>query len=379
MIISGAVLLNKITTQSSVEKEKEKHRYSINALSVEDSELLRKKYIFRSISLLGIIFTLALGLLAYVDGNYKLTLILAGATFIIIVNYALMVKNIISYKLASDFIVYPLLLLMIYLVASGGIDNLGGLWIYSLPMIVLFLHGYKKGIIVLVLFLLMLVALLFIPDNGFLHTSYMIEYKIRLTLIFILVSLLTSAYAHSAQELFKKMTELTEELSEIAEEDQLTQLRNRRGVYHQLERIYAQAKRDRTDLGLIMCDIDHFKEVNDIYGHDAGDKVLIAVAELIKHTIRVSDLPARWGGEEFLIVLPNANKKEAYAVAEKIRKNILDLIVKHEDVNIDITMSLGVADIKRTKNVEELVKLADNYLYEAKRKGRNLTCPDAHY
>jgi diguanylate cyclase (GGDEF)-like protein len=226
---------------------------------------------------------------------------------------------------------------------------------------------------------MLLLALLFIPDNSFLHTEYSMEYKIRLTLVFILVSLLTSAYAHSAQQLFDKMIQLTEELSEIAEEDQLTQLRNRRGVYHQLERIYAQSKRDRTNLSLIMCDIDYFKEVNDVYGHDAGDKVLIAVANLIKNTIRVSDLPARWGGEEFLIVLPNANEKEAYAVAEKIRKNILDLIVEHGDINIDVTISLGVADIKRTKNVEELVKLADNYLYEAKGKGRNLTCPDGYY
>jgi len=143
MIILGVMLLNKSTIQSSVENKDSKHRYAINAPSVEDSELSRKKYIFKSISLLGIIFTLALGALAYLNGDHKLTLILFISAFVVVINYLLMVKHIISYRLASDFIVYPLLLLMIYLVASGGIDNLGGLWIYALPMIVLFLHGYK--------------------------------------------------------------------------------------------------------------------------------------------------------------------------------------------------------------------------------------------
>ncbi len=371
--------MNKSSKNNSVQKENSNHRYSINAPSVEDSELSRKKYIFRAITLLTALFTLPLGILAYINGQMTLSAVLISATLLVLLNDLLMIKNLISYKLATDIIVYPLSLIMLFLVATGGVDNSGVLWIYSFPMIVLFLHGYKKGIIVIIVFLFLLLGLLFIPDNTILQTTYTFSYKIRLILVFILVSLLTSAYAYSAQQLFDKMIQLTEELSDIAEEDQLTQLRNRRGVYHQLERIYAQSKRDRSNLSLIMCDIDYFKDVNDIYGHDAGDKVLIAVSDVIKSTIRKSDLPARWGGEEFLIVLPKAKEEEAYRVAEKIRNNILDLVVNHEGTDIQVSLSLGVADFKNTKSVEELVKLADNYLYEAKNKGRNLTCPDKYY
>jgi diguanylate cyclase (GGDEF)-like protein len=146
-----------------------------------------------------------------------------------------------------------------------------------------------------------------------------------------------------------------------------------------MERIYEQAKRDKTTMSIIMCDIDYFKDVNDRYGHEAGDEVLVKVAEIIKNTIRKTDIPARWGGEEFLVVLPKTNEKEAYLVAEKIRKNILDLLIVHEKHQIKVSLSAGVAESKQTSSVEQLVKLADNYMYEAKSKGRNITCPTMFY
>jgi len=342
---------------------------------MENSRYLRQIYIVKAITLLAIVCTLPLGLLALLKGQQPLSFILLIIAFLSIVNYLLILKEKISYALASDIVVYPLLVLMVYLVSSGGVNNTGALWIYSQPAVVLFLYGLRKGIVVLALFTLILVGILFLPDNILLTTFYTFEYKVRLLLVFILDIALTAAYEYSTENLFAKMKLLTEELTHIAEEDQLTQLRNRRGVHHQMERIYEQSKRDKTTMSLIMCDIDYFKEVNDRYGHEAGDKVLIDIANVIKNTIRRTDIAARWGGEEFLIVLPKTNKKEAYTVAEKIRKNILELLVMHEKSQIKVTLSAGVVDSKQTSGVDQLVKLADNYMYEAKTSGRNITCP----
>jgi len=368
-----------MNTSNNFSKNNGADRYKLNAPSIEDSRYLRQLYIVKAITLLAIVCSLPLGLLALYKGQHMLSFALLIVAFISIVNYILTLKKKISYTLASAIVSYPLIVLMLYLVAAGGVNNTGALWIYSLPAVVLFLHGLKKGMIILSVFLLIMVMILFSPDNSFLHAVYTLDYKVRLILVFILDSALTAAYEYSTENLFGKMKLLTEELSNIAEEDQLTQLRNRRGVHHQMERIYEQAKRDKTTMSIIMCDIDYFKDVNDRYGHEAGDEVLVKVAEIIKNTIRKTDIPARWGGEEFLVVLPKTNEKEAYLVAEKIRKNILDLLIVHEKHQIKVSLSAGVAESKQTSSVEQLVKLADNYMYEAKSKGRNITCPTMFY
>ncbi len=367
--------MNKVNSNDLSTNDEPKNRYTINAPSAEESEQSRKLYILKSITLLTIACTLPLGILAYIKGQNPLFIALLTMALLSVLNYFLIIKEKISYSLASNVIAYPLLALMIYLVSTGGTNNTGALWIYSMPAVVLFLFGLKKGATVLFAFLLAMTFVLFFPDNIFLHIEYSFDYKTRLILVFILDVLLTSAYEYSSQISFSKMRDLTEELANIAEEDQLTGLRNRRGVHHQMERIYAQSKRDKTSLSLIMCDIDYFKDVNDRYGHETGDVVLIEVAKVIKDTIRRTDIASRWGGEEFLVVLPKTNEKEAYIVAEKIRKNILNLLVTHEQYQIKVSLSAGVADSKHTSSVDGLVKLADNYMYEAKTKGRNITCP----
>lgn len=367
--------MNKVDTKDLSKDDELKNRYPINASSVEDSILSRKLYILKSFTILAFLFTFPLGILSYTKGQDTLSIGLLAVAFLSILNYFLTLKEKINYTLSSDIIAYPIVALMVYLVATGGVQNTGALWIYALPAVVLFLYGLKKGTAVLFVFLLSMILILFYPENIFLYTEYSFEYKVRLVLVFALVASLASAYQYSTQNLFKKMQELTDELVNIAEEDQLTQLRNRRGIHHQMERIYAQSKRDRTSLSLIMCDIDYFKDVNDKYGHEAGDRVLIKVAKVIENTIRKTDIAARWGGEEFLILLPKTNEKEAYIVAEKIRKNILDILVTHEHNQIKVSLSAGVADAKHTSSVDDLVKLADNYMYEAKTKGRNITCP----
>lgn len=128
------------------------------------------------------------------------------------------------------------------------------------------------------------------------------------------------------------------------------------------------AKRYNTPFSIILIDIDHFKKINDTYGHSAGDEVLRLVGSLIANSIRKSDLAVRYGGEELMILLPNTPEQKAGGVAEYLRKKIADFPVKHNDVEIYITASFGVAS---GMSVDSTIRNADAALYRAKKGGRN--------
>lgn len=132
--------------------------------------------------------------------------------------------------------------------------------------------------------------------------------------------------------------------------------------------------RDSRKLSLIMADIDHFKQINDTYGHLFGDVALKKVAKTIKSICRPLDICARYGGEEFIIMLPNTTLKEATTIAERIRKAVERKVIRYRNQACKITISLGVASLKREKKQELLIQRADNALYAAKAQGRNMVC-----
>ena len=152
--------------------------------------------------------------------------------------------------------------------------------------------------------------------------------------------------------------------------DSLTDLPNRRACEATLVREIARARRDKTPLSLVMIDVDHFKEINDQRGHDAGDRVLVEVAQTLRNSIRLSDEAARWAGDEFMIVLPATALDKALRVAERIRA----AVECAQATPISPTVTLGVAELVASKDdMRSLVARADRNLYEAKRSGRNCT------
>ncbi len=159
--------------------------------------------------------------------------------------------------------------------------------------------------------------------------------------------------------------------------DPLTGLANRRHLMKTLKDRIRTARLDPlTKLSVAMVDIDHFKQVNDTYGHQAGDAVLKAVASAISSALRGTDLAGRYGGEEFLVIL-QTGRKGAYKVAERIRRNIEKTKVKHEGKTITVTASVGYTSFSGiTASPEELVARADAYLYQAKESGRNRVAGD---
>lgn len=161
-----------------------------------------------------------------------------------------------------------------------------------------------------------------------------------------------------------------------ATHDQLTGLLNRRAILEALERELARALREGTPLALIMADLDYFKDINDAYGHAVGDQVLREAAHRMQSAIRPYDASGRYGGEEFLIILPGCGSSNALARAEQIRTGLAESPLQTEDGRLlPVTMSLGVAakPIGEAAGPDSLLALADAALYRAKRGGRNRT------
>ena len=176
---------------------------------------------------------------------------------------------------------------------------------------------------------------------------------------------------HHANEMLKAANVKLEQISII---DGLTSIENRRAFDLVYDRAWKLSRREGTPLALIMIDIDHFKIFNDTYGHLAGDKALIKIAEVIKGVIkRPGDLAARYGGEEFVVMLTNTAAEGAAVVAEEIRRRVEELGIENVKIESDLTVSLGVASVvpDHTMEPDELIDIADRALYKAKEEGRN--------
>ena len=156
--------------------------------------------------------------------------------------------------------------------------------------------------------------------------------------------------------------------------DALTNLNNRRQFEIRLKQEIATTKRQKTPLCAMMIDIDFFKKVNDTYGHASGDEVLRTAASVIKAQLRESDIPARYGGEEFAVLLPYTHIEEAVIVGERLRKAVEETPIFVDKKNINVTISMGLAEFGQEENGEELFKRADSALYEAKESARNRVC-----
>ncbi len=161
-------------------------------------------------------------------------------------------------------------------------------------------------------------------------------------------------------------------LEKWATTDPLTGLMNRRHFFELADRELEQTRRSNRPLSFIMLDIDHFKKVNDEHGHLVGDAAIIQIAELLKQELRKVDFCGRYGGEEFVLCLPDTPLQGALELGERIRQEVEKLEIDTKDDNLlHITASLGMAENQQDPNVEAILKRADHALYEAKKAGRN--------
>jgi len=168
------------------------------------------------------------------------------------------------------------------------------------------------------------------------------------------------------------MLDMLKHVKESAITDALTGMYNRHYLYEIAEKTIAQAKRLKYPLSLAIFDIDFFKKINDKYGHLAGDGVLKSFASLLMDRVRESDIVVRYGGEEFIAILPETDMKRAFVAIEAIRKMVETMEISiEEDTVISITISIGIAEYNYNETLDQLIKRADEALYLAKKRGRN--------
>lgn len=187
----------------------------------------------------------------------------------------------------------------------------------------------------------------------------------NLTVVFAMFSYLSFFY-------LTMVTTANRKLRRMATTDSLTGLFNRRHMTHLAEKELARFQRSGHPVAFMVLDIDHFKTINDLYGHETGDRVLEDVATIIKAQLRTQDLVARWGGEEFLAVLPDTDLKSAEASAERVREALLsrDWVARTGE-RIEITISAGVSEFRREDDLNSAISRADHALYRSKEGGRN--------
>lgn len=186
----------------------------------------------------------------------------------------------------------------------------------------------------------------------------------NLTVVFCMFSYLALFYVVT-------VTRAHSSLSRIATTDSLTGLFTRRHIIALTEKELARHQRRPSNLTLMLMDIDHFKQINDQYGHEFGDRVLDAVSHLLKNSMREQDFIGRWGGEEFLAVLPDTDLEQAIESAERIRKAIQALEIEGGAKRVSVTLSIGITQYRAEEVLSTAIARADNALYKGKSAGRN--------
>ena len=192
----------------------------------------------------------------------------------------------------------------------------------------------------------------------------------NLSVVFAMFSYLSFFY-------LKIVSSAQRKLRHMAATDPLTGLFNRRHMLDLAEKELARFQRSRHPIGLLLLDIDHFKFINDSHGHEVGDKVLVEVANAIKGELRSQDLIARWGGEEFLAILPDTNLGQARASAERVRQALMQQRWCFDGQSVAVTISVGVSEFQEDDGLKSAINRADRALYRCKDNGRNRVevCP----
>lgn len=173
-----------------------------------------------------------------------------------------------------------------------------------------------------------------------------------------------------------RLREQCRRLEELSYVDALTGLYNFRHLQRALEMEMERSRRTGLPTGLIMIDLDHFKDINNVYGHQTGNAVLASVGKFLRENVRIIDVPCRYGGEEFALILPSTSLVQAASIAERLRAMLSERSIETEERGIVVTASFGVAVFRcsETSTASEFLARADTYLLQAKQMGRNCVC-----
>lgn len=259
--------------------------------------------------------------------------------------------------------------LCISLIYTGGKENTALYWLMFYPVVTYVTLGFKAGSILVSLMYICAIYLLYGPDVG--QAEYDSVEKSRFVASFSMVIIFSFISEFFRYKSHQKIADMTLIEKQDALTDPLTGLANRRYI---IDHIVPRLQQSSSELPLciLLIDLDNFKVLNDSYGHDFGDKVLISFTNMLFLQLRTSDIKARYGGEEFLVLLPKSNAEQASIVANKLRDYVANNPVAYDiGVSVPISCSIGVAQVDHASQFHKAIKQADDYLYQAKAAGRN--------
>ncbi len=273
----------------------------------------------------------------------------------------------------SVFLWIILMLLGLFIVIfDSSFNHRSLLWINIFPPICILTMGLRMGSILYLSFLAVLMMLFFTPLKNVLTNPIDFGTQLRLLICMTSSFILVACIEYARSRTYKALQNAVMHIGQTSLTDALTGLGNRRYFDKFLEWIMANARRTEQPYAIVLLDIDHFKRVNDTFGHDLGDEVLKHLATELKKQIRTADMLFRWGGEEFVIVMPHCSAVEAEIAAERFRAHIQSTPYSFGSEKLYITISLGIYAGLESDDIKLPMSIADQCLYKAKSGGRNM-------
>lgn len=329
----------------------------------EEIENERKRLLIFSFSILGNLLLATFGVVSFVNTRYflgsMLFLSILGVSFL-----AYVTTRIKSAQPACLLLAGTQFLLACYLTLSGGAEGTGAYWSYAITMLMVLLVGPKIGVAYMAAYLLVIGIGLFGNYSWVYPYQDIVISRIFAASIALYILVLSSEWIRVMS--YGAITLTSESHRQLANTDPLTQLMNRLGLQAEL-----RAKPSNSEGIVVILDIDNFKSINDNFGHDAGDRVLCSLANILGQHTKGRDLVARWGGEEFLLVLFDTPLELARNLVQKIQTNFKTERFEFGNSNTTITFSAGLAKMASISEFEAAIKAADSRLYEAKKAGRD--------
>ncbi|MDX1634546.1 MAG: GGDEF domain-containing protein [Marinobacter sp.] len=339
-----------------------------------EQEEIRVSQILTWLSSMAILFLLGIGAKSLISGHGHHALILWLFAALVAVNMVVFWRtgNRTRQKTGMILIVA---LLFAYLMASGGESNTGPLWFYVFPPLLFYLTDLRTGTLLLLGCLAFAAVVFRFPQLPFVLAEYSNDFQLRFFATITFESIFCYVLEASRRKARNELVGLAIMHERAARTDELTGLANRRDIHQRLLAEFGRYQRSGHHFSVVLIDLDLFKRINDEYSHNAGDAVLKQFADLMRSVLRQADLPARWGGEEFLVLLPDTSLVQALTLAERLREAVDETPFRYQDRRLPVTISAGVCSISQSGSIDQLLRQADLNLYEAKQAGRNRIAP----
>ncbi|MDB4076556.1 GGDEF domain-containing protein [Porticoccaceae bacterium] len=264
------------------------------------------------------------------------------------------------------------LLIGFFFLLLGASDASSLMWCLTIVPVIVGSFAYRQSLFMLIG---IFAAATWIMTGGsmpFAVPNYSDIVVVRFLSAYAILAAFAVAMDNSRFDSLSKYQDLSSRVDQIAHQDQLTQLPNRNNMEGRLEKKYQQYRLINQPFSILLADLDNFKFINDRYGHDVGDDILYAIGQVLSEPLRGEDIVARWGGNEFMVLLPTANSEAAVNIAERLRAAASELDMDAQGDKLRISLSVGVASIDKCTGIDDLLSTAENGLYQAKHMGRDM-------